>query len=259
LKTHAFFQPAFRLVHAPSTRAFSVLVIVVELAVALWLLSGIRPRAAWASAVTLFMVFLAVSLSKAVGGEANCGCFGSLVVSPWTTSVIDLAVLAMLLAVRPSAGSQWGPAARRRPAALLAGGVAAIVLLAALAGLHRPGASWAESSDLVLLEPQTWIGQPFPLARSIDIGEQLMRGAWTVVLVHHDCPVCQKRIRHHLDLATRHDRQVALVQAPPHGSLTEAEGQLAMGRLSEAKTWFVQMPVEIELNNGIVTSVTSSF
>jgi hypothetical protein len=60
---------------APSAR----LVLVVELALALWLMSHWRARSASLTALALMVVFSAYAVAvHARGGDARCGCFGDL-------------------------------------------------------------------------------------------------------------------------------------------------------------------------------------
>ena len=58
------------------TRWFGIVWMEVELALGVWLLSGLWARRAWAAAVLVFGVFSVVTLAKAVRGDASCGCFG---------------------------------------------------------------------------------------------------------------------------------------------------------------------------------------
>jgi hypothetical protein len=74
-----------------ASRWFVLAVVQVELLVGLWLIAGIWPSWAWRSAIALFVVFGAASLSKALAGEASCGCFGRLAVSPWLTTGLNAA------------------------------------------------------------------------------------------------------------------------------------------------------------------------
>ena len=73
-----------------------------ELFFGLWLLSGIRPTWSWIVAVSCFAIFGSVSFTKAVLGEANCGCFGKMHVNPWITFCFSATVLAVLLRWRPA-------------------------------------------------------------------------------------------------------------------------------------------------------------
>src|SRR5437879_907065 len=73
-----------------SAPAFQFLVIVFEISLGAWLLSGKLPSGAWLTVLTAFVGFAAVSLYQGVIGQASCGCFGKLSVNPWYTFVFDI-------------------------------------------------------------------------------------------------------------------------------------------------------------------------
>src|SRR5947209_6362476 len=73
----------------------------VELVLGFWLLTGLYPRLARWLAGTAFVVFLAVSLTRAAAGETSCGCFGRVPVNPWITAGLDAVAVVALLLVRP--------------------------------------------------------------------------------------------------------------------------------------------------------------
>lgn len=75
---------------------FLIGVVEFELFFGLWLLTGLYRRLTWRVAILCFSAFACVSLYKAVSGEATCGCFGRVAVSPWYTLILDaVAVLAL--------------------------------------------------------------------------------------------------------------------------------------------------------------------
>jgi hypothetical protein len=76
-----------------------VLLVQFEIALALWLFSGWRPRVAKWVAVGVFTLFALLSLSAALAGQPSCGCFGKLVVNPWWTFAFDLLVAGVLSAL----------------------------------------------------------------------------------------------------------------------------------------------------------------
>jgi hypothetical protein len=136
-----------------------------------------------------------------------------------------------------------------------------------------------DNGQLVVLEPETWIGKPFPLtphltsvARVSDsslVGQafslsapssplDLSTGRWTVLMYHHDCPKCQEALPEYMRLAdelqTRgDDRDVLLLEVPPFGNETPTPSTAAHARLSDTREWFVQSPVEVRIDNGLVT------
>ena len=80
-------------------------VVILEISLGLWLLSGKAPDGSWLVALFTFSAFAAVSLWLASIGRSSCGCFGRLAVSPWYAFAIDVVVLAALTLSRPDFSS----------------------------------------------------------------------------------------------------------------------------------------------------------
>ena len=99
-----------------SYRPVLILLVECELALGLWLLSGLLPRLAWLTALACFSFFCVVTLYKALTGAASCGCFGSVSVPPWITLLsIDLPAVLALTLFRPQAVlAPVGPLLRRQ-------------------------------------------------------------------------------------------------------------------------------------------------
>lgn len=213
-----------------SSRAFLIFQVEFELALGIWLLSGVFKPLAWLAGVACFTLFCGVALYKALTGAASCGCFGTVHVNPWITLfAIDLPAAILLLVLRPksvfgSLGRSWsltlrllhlfrraGHRATRRShshAGAIVGRVVArtasirsVVTMAAIAvvlgattpilALNAPAKATAKYE---VLEPETWVGKELPILEHIDIADQLRTGNWLVVLVHHDCPHCRREV-----------------------------------------------------------------
>lgn len=84
----------------PFGRAVTLLTVTEELFLGLWLLSGLLPGAARLLTTFVFACFTLVALGRGVAGEASCGCFGNLSVTPWLAVALDLTLFVLLLAVR---------------------------------------------------------------------------------------------------------------------------------------------------------------
>jgi hypothetical protein len=109
----------------------------------------------------------------------------------------------------------------------------------------------AQASGLVILEPDDWIGDEFPIAAHIDL--DLSQGHWTVLLHRHDCPKCLEELPKYEQLA--HKEAVALIEVPPFKDSIRSNGGVARyGRLSDDRDWFVQTPVELILEDGSVVA-----
>lgn len=246
-----------------------------ELFFGLWLLAGILPKPTWAAAVACFSLFTCVSLYKALSGHASCGCFGRVQVNPWFTSTLDLAIVASLLRWRPSSTSPLPPGEGKGEGSqtLSLVPITAVLLLWLAAGLPAAYAMGSYSpttlsdagdiignAEIVVLEPEKWIGKRFPLLDYIDIGDKLKEGKWLVLLYHHNCPKCQETIKDLRQVIRPLGiQQVALVEMPPYGDsdgVANSSGmQLVHGRLDDTrvKEWFAETPILLESHDGYVT------
>jgi hypothetical protein len=267
-----------------SWRPFLVFQVECELALGIWLLSGPFRRLAWLAALLCFGLFCSVTLYKGLTGAASCGCFGRVHVDPWVTLLaVDLpAVLALaLFRPRPSFASLLSflhhlPTTGRcesfrralvglaQPLPSRARLVATAVPGLALVALTTPALVLREPAPVTsayeVLEPQTWVGKELPILKYIDIAEKLGKGRWLVLLYHHDCPDCAVAIPLYeqmaRDLAGNEDfLRIALVEMPPYGAgPISGDPPCTLGRLNEAKEWFVTTPAVALLADGKVTS-----
>jgi hypothetical protein len=258
------------------SRWFLIGVVEFELLFAFWLLSRFLPSRSegegddgltWLASLTLFSAFVCISLWKALGGEATCGCFGRFEVNPWYTTVMDSIFIAALIRFRPQS-----PQPRRFPATFSPLRLGSVVVIWALVGgpvgfamaCFQPATlsdvgSVIGDGNVVVLEPERWVGKQLPLLNYIDIGEQLTRGKWTVVFYRSGCPDCEAVLRDYKQRAsaTVLTERVALVEVPPYGDSREGSGlpgpTFISGRLSDAREWFVKTPLQVKLTDGIVS------
>jgi hypothetical protein len=264
----------------------------VELGVGLVALNGFYWRRLRWFALLLFVGFAGYSLLLATNGVTSCACFGAVRVHPWWTFGLDLAVvfgllLSILAPIRvpllvahrsassprdklpsastpaPEEGKQCDEELGRRAPhgrLLVAAAMAVAILIIALfmRNVARTTATakgvQPMASDITVLEPEQWIGKQLPIADFIDLG--LSSGEWTVLLHRHDCPDCLEAVPRYEELALRGTR-VALVEVPPYGDGLATQPACYYGRLTDEREWFLQTPVEIQLQDGIVTSVKS--
>ncbi len=236
-----------------------------ELALGIWLLAGSYPRLARWFAATSFSVFLAVSLAKAGAGEATCGCFGSVSVNPRITAALDALAVAALFLVEPQDGSGQSAHLRLRLRGTFA---AAGVLMLSAGGWWTLGTGAARLEDTrvvaagssIVIDPQGWMGQRFPLLPYINIGNRLDRGEWCVVLYRHDCPACHEQLPAFTEAFGRlgpRTRQLALVEVPterppPQPPNLPALAETWSGRLRDGPRWLVQTPLFLRADDGIV-------
>lgn len=249
-----------------TSRWFLIVAVEFELALGLCLVGGVWKRQAWWVAVLSFAGFACIAAYKAWQGEASCGCFGRAEIDPRYTLILDVTLLAALIAWRPRI--EGPPMTRRRTAAVLAA-VIGIGLLVAVVMASVQTASAASdgtilgNSPFVVLQPEKWVGKRFPLLPHIDIGQQLSRGKWIIVLYGHNCSYCQAAIPRYRDLARvfsdkSETTRLALVEMPPY-SLTDAisDSSCYRGRLAGTREWFVQLPVELHVVDGQVSAINA--
>ncbi|MFC1780853.1 MauE/DoxX family redox-associated membrane protein [Planctomycetota bacterium] len=264
-----------------SSRWFLILTVEFELALSIWLLSGLFKKAAWLTSLACFGLFSMITLYKAVTGYASCGCFGSVHVNPWITLfAIDLPAVLALSIFRPgkvlTSRILVRLRLRRRPVKALISEfinplpslprfAVTVFLGATILGVTTPILALNEPATVTtsyeVLEPSQWIGKELPILEHIDITDTLKKGTWLVLLYHYDCPDCGTVIPKYeqmaRDLAGNEDfLRIALIAIPPYGPGPVSENSpCKLGRLNETKEWFVTTPAVALLKDGQVTFV----
>jgi hypothetical protein len=117
-----------------STAPFQIGLIVAEILLGLWLISGVAPLGSWTVGLTTFTGFAAFSFYQGVIGQSSCACFGRLSVSPWYAFGLDLLVLAGLGFGSPDLKPLWKNPGQVMKPALFYGSlvVAGVVVFASL-------------------------------------------------------------------------------------------------------------------------------
>jgi hypothetical protein len=241
-----------------------------EFSLGLLFLSGFYWRYILWFGLVLFAAFGANSLYLALHGAASCGCFGSLHVNPWWTFALDATVVLGFFAstrldsvqmrnhLRSGAYLRTGLRSGRHLLIVGVTGLAAVIGVALFryADQHAAAASsiLAAPADL-FLEPEKWIGQKLPIADAIDV--DLSHGEWIVLLHRHDCPICHQEVPKYEQRADAGEH-IALIEVPPYGNSERHGNRCLHGRLRETHEWFVQTPVEVRLNDGVVTAVNTN-
>jgi len=255
-----------------SNRAFLFFTVEFELALGIWLLSGLFKRAAWLIVLACFVLFCGVTLYKGLTGADSCGCFGSITVNPWITLfAIDLPAVVLLAIFRPKLEIRqilqilhW-----LEPMPNMASlGLASVLSFSAIAVsspvliLNKPK---MVTSTYEVLEPETWIGKKLPILEHIDICEQLKNGNWLIMLYHHDCPDCQAAIpklqKLAKDLQGNEDfLRIALIEMPPYGQdnlcPVDKNSSFVLSKLDTSKDWFVTTPLIFLLAEGDVKFIS---
>ena len=267
LKALEFYQHPANVLTDSFSRFLMPLLVGCELGLGLAAIGGLFWRQLRPLATLLFAGFACYSLLLALQGAASCGCFGPLEINPWWTFLLDLIVFAGLVLECFMKGKNKdafdGPTRPQKRIHLVGTAMLSLAMAFGLGWHVAPRQTFAEDrfqtvGDLVILEPETWIGKKFPLLEHIDI--DLSQGNWVILLYHHDCPKCQEALPRYERLARHSDgRQVALIEVPPYGERSipsNPVGKSIHGRLSDAREWFVQTPVEMVVENGVVKRVS---
>jgi hypothetical protein len=226
-----------------------------EVLLASWLLTGVAQHWCRWTMLATFFGFGCYATYVGVLGDVSCGCFGPVQVNPWWTLGLDCIALIFLW--------RWTPAATKLHFAFLAAALAiAVVFSLAVVGslLVQPKLAFSEGflveDSIVFLQPEQWVGNKFLLADYVDRGEKLMKGTWTVLLYHHDCPKCQEVLHRYDEMALFQTNHVMLIEVPPFGERALFDGA-DIGHLRDDIDWFVTTPIEISLLDGRVTAVAS--
>jgi hypothetical protein len=273
-----------------SYRPFLILTIEFELALAIWLLSGLFKKAAWLAAISCFSLFSMITFYKGLTGAESCGCFGSVHVNPWITFfVIDLPSVIALSIFRPklsllrslTSAVTGGRESMKAlivefltPLPSLRGFVTAFVIGIVTLCVTTPILAFSKpamiTSSYEVLEPETWVGKELPILEYIDIADTLRKGTWLILLYHYDCPDCARAIQKYEQLANETfspqvhsggsmDSQnepfikFAFVEVPPYGQGPVSQNSpCTLGRLAGTKEWFVTTPVVALLTDGKV-------
>ncbi len=101
----------------------------VEILLGLWLLSGLGQRAARLAALGFFAILATVSVYMVLEGQASCGCFGRIQVSPWLSFLVDIGLIAALARGSPELESKAATRAGLTTCLKTAGGAIAILTL----------------------------------------------------------------------------------------------------------------------------------
>jgi hypothetical protein len=252
-----------------------------QILLGIWLLSGKKPRSAWWFATLTFSAFSIVSLMAWWTGQKSCGCFGEVAVSPMAVFLFDAAAVAGLIWCRKQLAEPQSESSKEGQLtdSLLFHGVWGWALLGAcitggvlIAGsevnvLSASGID-AAPGELVLLEPQDWLGKQLPMLEHIKIDDNLRDGRWQILLFHADCPKCQEVLPHFAAAAREaagpsgESARFAVVDVDPHEGANDVgleQGACVPGQLNQLYDWFVTTPVEITTEDGIVTNVRQEF
>ena len=181
------------------SRWFLILVVEFEFVFGLWLWGGLCPKWTRWMVLVCFALFSGVSLFKALSGETSCGCFGKVAVNPWYTLLLDIGGLLSLVwwhSTKAEARCRLGSRAftvrliSMSVAWLLVGLPGGFAMATYVPARLSGDGEFVGESEIVVLEPETWIGHRFPLLERIEITGAVGDGLWIVLLYKSGCSVC---------------------------------------------------------------------
>ncbi len=259
-----------------SNRPFQIFVVQFEIALGIWLISGMFKKAAWVAALGCFTVFSVMTVYLGLTGAASCGCFGPVKVNPWITLfVIDVPAVIFLLIFRPKLDIFRDgmnikslinyflfplPSLKK----FLAYAIPGVVIIAASTGVLILNEPPEETDDYIVLRPQNWPGQELPILDNIDLGGELQTGNWFALLYDHTCTECPPAIERVEQMAielqgNEEFLRFAFIEIPhekqygPADYVPQAAQDLSlMAQLDNVRDWIVLTPTAVLMSEGQV-------
>ena len=114
-----------------------------------------------------------------------------------------------------------------------------------------------DGRNMILLEPETWIGKEFPLISRLvepEGSEVLLEGTWQVLLVQPDCSDCHLKLAE-LESRTPRPETVAIVVIPSRIDREIQQTSFPTFVLDRQNGWFVETPVAVKLVEGVCVEI----
>lgn len=239
-------------------------VVVGEILFALLLIAGLWRQWTWVLSLLCFSAFTLVSLMKGLSGETSCGCFGTLRINPWITTVFDLIIVFSLVGFRERGSFRitFSDSNRKKLIAVLLGwivlaGPALWAMLSLKQDAHATLGTMFTSSDgraRIVLEPESWIEKELPLFTRFtqqNDHEMLKVGTWHILLVHVDCSKCAQMLS---DLKEQQTKGVAIVVIPSDFQNDPPQTSFPTFILDRENDWFITTPYVVTIKDGICIS-----
>jgi methylamine utilization protein MauE len=234
----------------------------IELLQALWFLVGGFLRLRFICATFCFSLFAFAAGYEAFHAMPSCGCFGNVKIPPALTALFDLGAVVALVVTRPRVAI-WKPDRPGRSLLAIAGTLTlALSATIWIVFFRNAPTAVADYGNLVVLDPATWIGKPFPLLEDIDNASPLRSGRWIVLLYHYDCDDCLRAIPQYQALARSNSRlHIAFAAIPPaapagRDPVADSADYLHL-TLRADHDWFATTPIVAAIQNGQVLAAAS--
>ncbi len=237
----------------------TTLLVLVEIGVATWLLSGAKPRIAKWAALTLFSLFAVTAAAKWTAGETNCGCFGVIQIHPAIVFFVDAFVIVVLLdqCIR-RARTDTKASGFKSSLVWVCGFIFAAFCIVSIQSLRTTSFNdlglIETTNDFVILEPETWVGQQLPIIEYLKHVDKYALETCHLLFYYEDCPHCKQYIATCLETPETHP--FVFVEVPPYKAPDQQNTDtVTWAKLDDRFKWFVEAPVELTIENGMVSQV----
>lgn len=245
---------------------FFIIQIPLELGLGIWLISGLFKKACWLLSLIAFAGFIGITFIKGIAGAESCGCFGKVHVNPWITLLaIDTPLFALLAIFRPK-GQKLLPPPWPTAKHFFAVAIPTFLILATIVPVLVLNKPPSKTSKYEVVNPKEWLNPQggnanttaqWPLLEHIDIAESIKTGLVVVFMYHYDCPTCKEAIPDYEKMnQTLSGNQIKLCYidippyAPQENNPVPPDTAALVGKLDSTKTWYIQTPLVVLLNNG---------
>ena len=236
-------------------KAAVVALVIFEILFAIGLISGRCVKVFRNCGITLFCLFAVYSGWIALMGSRSCGCLGVLTIHPAVMLVVDILMVVALL-FWDATGFRYR--LQSRVLLIIATSATGVVIWTALPRQTIDLAAiklGENSTKLIVLKPEDWVGKLNPLGNYLDIEKsEFETGKWNLVLYHEDCPSCQRAIGE--IISNGGEVGTVFVEFPPFGKNDNRDtGNFKWRKVRDDFDWFVVTPVAIGLADGRVIEV----
>lgn len=259
--------------NAPGSLVLRVLVLfelLAEWLTAAWLLSGVAQVWSRRAAISLLLLFVAVTTWRLAGGDRDFHCFGAFRVPPWVTLCFDLAALFALYGlgrvavVRPPKMPSDRRETDLRPLLPLrvsfAVMVSIVLPISMFVAERRLLGFRAAFASVLPMDPQTWRGGQFPLLEFLSRQDraELLNGNRIVIFFSHDCDECGRYLAQRADALTSDPgaigriRLIDVASAADAGDFSSPFPQLHLNR---SVMLLGAVPLEVTLKDGVVEAI----
>ena len=230
----------------------TLLLVCVELGLAASLMVGaFRGWGNWCGA-WLFAGFTVYTTQRILTGHRQCGCFGNQevpIIAVWLFDLLALAYFGQAIVGRP-----------RKRIVLAACLLAAAFACASLTYSGSTGMLWNQNT--VVLRPDDWQDDAFPLNHYLPEDSCLERGVWILGMVNPSCEKCQSTIERLDELAENglgQEYSLGIIGVSGDLSGINVHPTIHTFRLPTSIKWICPVPRVVTLADGRVIDTKEGF